>query len=432
MLAIFCNAFLIRFSDFRHGILLKFAGTVFSRSPLLQATDDIFSRHTAFVCGGNPCSEGLLSHVQFLVTVPNLQAGAHGILDPPCATKLRSWMGYQGWSPWRTCSWSRCSFIIQAFWWLSGYYFVICMNNSRNRSPLRIFQYLPISATFVQCGQRRPSWTKHVNSKISSGALSGMKRLIDEIRSFKCVFGRESVMVLSWSGNCRRVNSIPLIWLRPSTFSPPKMGVCLVLVQRKTTRQYHWVVLTMNRSHRYFFEPYPIWFGTNFPFRPLEMSNSCYGVPLSNGDRRSPWKLSCMFPQALKNLWKISENLWLHFVPLNYSDSLWFTLNIRGYSWTKAFGPSSETTMSRQKNKAEETAIEHLDLLVGRISESFDAVFSRYFSFQFLYRHPGSTDMFFTFIHEANHWKRITRWYLYSWPFLIVCCHGVPFSIFDT
>ena len=25
-----------------------------------------------------------------------LQAGAHGILDPPCATKLRSWMGYQG------------------------------------------------------------------------------------------------------------------------------------------------------------------------------------------------------------------------------------------------------------------------------------------------------------------------------------------------
>ena len=123
------------------------------------------------VGGGNPCSEGLLSHVQFLVSVPNLQAGAHGILDPPCATKLRSWMGYQGWSPWCTCSWSRCSFIIQAFWWLSGYSFVICMNNSRNRSPLRIFQYLPISATFVQCGQRRPSWTKHVNSRISSGTL---------------------------------------------------------------------------------------------------------------------------------------------------------------------------------------------------------------------------------------------------------------------
>ena len=142
--------------------------------------------------GGNPCSEGLSSHVQFLVSVPNLQAGAHGILDPPCATKLRSWMGYQGWSPWRTCSWSWCSFIIQAFWWLSGYYFVICMNNSRNRSPLRIFRYLPISATFVQCGQRRPSWTMHVNSIISSGTLSGMKRLIDEIRSFKCVYACEN------------------------------------------------------------------------------------------------------------------------------------------------------------------------------------------------------------------------------------------------
>ena len=103
-------------------------------------------------------------------------------------------------------------------------FFIICMNNSRNRSPLRIFQYLPISATFVQCGQRRPSWTKHVNSRISSGILLGMKRLIDEIQSFKCVFGRDSVMVLSWSGNCRRVNSIPLIWLRPSTFSPPKNG----------------------------------------------------------------------------------------------------------------------------------------------------------------------------------------------------------------
>ena len=97
------------------------------------------------------------------------------------------------------------------------------------------------------------------------------------------------------------------------------MGVCLVLVQRKTTRQYHWVVLTMNRSHRYFFEPYPIWFGTNFPFRPLEMSNSCYGVPLSNGDRRSPWKLSCMFSQALKNLWK-------SLIALCASELLWFTL----------------------------------------------------------------------------------------------------------
>ena len=86
--------------------------------------------------------------------------------------------------------------------------FVICMNNSRNRSPLRIFQYLPISATFVQCGQRRPSWTMHVNSKISSGALSGMKRLIDEIRSFKCVC--VCVMVVWWGWAFCASNSLEL------------------------------------------------------------------------------------------------------------------------------------------------------------------------------------------------------------------------------
>ena len=188
------------------------------------------------------------------------------------------------------------------------------------------------------------------------------------------------------------------------------MGVCLVLVQRKTTRQYHWVVLTMNRSHRYFFEPYPIWFGTNFPFRPLEMSNSCYGVPLSNGDRRSPWKLSCMFSQALKNLWKISENLWLHFVPLNCSDLLW---TFRVIPEQRLSGPPLKqlwvVNKRPKKNKkeqnelTEEPAIEHFDLLVGRICESFDAVFSRYLSFRSLYRHSGSTDMFFMFIQEARH-----------------------------
>ena len=61
MLAHFCNAFLIRFSDFRHGIILEFAGPVFSRPPLLKATDDIFSRHTAIrpLCvGETPVPKG--------------------------------------------------------------------------------------------------------------------------------------------------------------------------------------------------------------------------------------------------------------------------------------------------------------------------------------------------------------------------------------
>jgi hypothetical protein len=102
------------------------------------------------VCGGNPCSEGLSSHVQFLVSVPNLQAGAHGILDPPCATKLRSWMGYQGWSPWRTCSWSRCSFIIQAFWWLSGYFL----------SYAWIIREIGVRYVFTHFCDFCPMWTK--------------------------------------------------------------------------------------------------------------------------------------------------------------------------------------------------------------------------------------------------------------------------------
>ena len=63
-------------------------------------------------------------------------------------------------------------------------------------------------------------------------------------------------------------------------------------------------------------------------------------------------------------------------------------------------------TKKNKRNKTEEPAIEHFDLLVGRIRESFDAVFSQYLSFRFLYRHSGSTDMFFMFfmfIQEARH-----------------------------
>ena len=37
----------------------------FQESLLLKTMDAMFSRHTAFVCGDNPCSEGLSSQVQF-------------------------------------------------------------------------------------------------------------------------------------------------------------------------------------------------------------------------------------------------------------------------------------------------------------------------------------------------------------------------------
>ena len=130
-------------------------------------------------------------------------AGAHGILDPPCATKLRSWMGYQGWSPWRTCSlspWIIREIPIRYVFSVFTHFCDFCPITDKDRLPEQVMEL----------------------AKQSSGPFREYERLIDEIPSFKCVFGRESVMVLSWSGNCRRVNCIPLIWLRPSTFSPPK------------------------------------------------------------------------------------------------------------------------------------------------------------------------------------------------------------------
>ena len=46
-----------------------------TKNPCLNASGSEGVYIYVCVCGGNPCSEGLLSHVQFLVTVPNLQAG---------------------------------------------------------------------------------------------------------------------------------------------------------------------------------------------------------------------------------------------------------------------------------------------------------------------------------------------------------------------
>ena len=227
--------------------------------PIFQVGNPVFFRHRAFVCGGNPCSEGFSFHFMFTLDFnSHFQAGAHGILDPPCATKLRSWMGYQGWSPWRTCSlspWIIREIPIRYVFSVFTHFCDFCPITDKDRLPEQVMEL----------------------AKQSSGPFREYERFIDEIPSFKCVFGRESVMVLSWSGNCRRVHCIPLIWLRPSIFHHQKIGGMSGPCPEKNTRQYTWVVLTMNRSHQYFFESYPIWFGTNFPFCPLEMSNSSYG-----------------------------------------------------------------------------------------------------------------------------------------------------------
>ena len=107
------------------------------------------------MCGGNPCSEGLLSHVQFLVTVPNLQAGAHGILDPPCANEATVLDGISGLITLDVPAVGHDVLSLsKLFDDFSGYSFVICMNNSRNRSPLRIFQYFTHFCDFC------PMWDK--------------------------------------------------------------------------------------------------------------------------------------------------------------------------------------------------------------------------------------------------------------------------------
>ena len=62
-----------------------------------------FCEPAFFQTSWNPFSQFRRKSYQGETRLSHL-AGAHGILDLPCATKLRSWMGYQGWSPWRTCS----------------------------------------------------------------------------------------------------------------------------------------------------------------------------------------------------------------------------------------------------------------------------------------------------------------------------------------
>ena len=92
----FVNTFLIRLSDFRHGITLEFAGPVFSMITVAESNGCYVFATYGLCVWGQPLFRRAFITCPILVSVPNLQAGAHGILDPPCATKLRSWMGYQG------------------------------------------------------------------------------------------------------------------------------------------------------------------------------------------------------------------------------------------------------------------------------------------------------------------------------------------------
>ena len=72
MLAQFCITSLTRFSDSRHGITLPFTDPVFPTIPVFPKIPVaesngcyVFATYGLCVCGGNPCSEGLSSHVHF-------------------------------------------------------------------------------------------------------------------------------------------------------------------------------------------------------------------------------------------------------------------------------------------------------------------------------------------------------------------------------
>ena len=76
MWAHFCNAFLIRLSDFRHEITLEFAGPVFSRSPLLKATDAIYFRDIRPLCvGATPVPKGFYHMSNFELQFPIYKQG---------------------------------------------------------------------------------------------------------------------------------------------------------------------------------------------------------------------------------------------------------------------------------------------------------------------------------------------------------------------
>ena len=69
------------------GITLEFAGPVSPQPTLLKTTDFDFWRHTAFVCGGNPCSEGLSLHLMSNFSFnSHFQAGARNVCSSPGAT----------------------------------------------------------------------------------------------------------------------------------------------------------------------------------------------------------------------------------------------------------------------------------------------------------------------------------------------------------
>ena len=171
----------------------------FSRSQLLKATEAIFSRHTAFVCGGNPCSEGLLSHVQFLVTAPTFYKQGH---TASLTHRVQRSCGL-GWDiradhpdvPAVGHDVFSLFELVDAFSSSLLSYAWIIREVGVRYAFFRFF-------SFYQFLRLLSKVDKDGLSGFSPDTLSGIKRLIDEIRSFKCVCKRPCVKAFVCKSVC--------------------------------------------------------------------------------------------------------------------------------------------------------------------------------------------------------------------------------------
>ena len=188
MLAHFCNAFLIRFSDFRHGNHFEVRWNSFFKITVAESNGwYIFATYGLCVWGQPLFRRALITCPIFSYSSQFTSRGTRHPWPTVCneATVL------DGISGLITLTYLQLVTIVLSLSKLFDDFPVIILSYAWIIREIGVryafFSIYPFSATFVQCGQRRPSWTKHVNSRISSGTLLGIKRLIDEIRSFKCV-----------------------------------------------------------------------------------------------------------------------------------------------------------------------------------------------------------------------------------------------------
>ena len=142
--------------------------------------------------------------------------------------------------------------------------------------------------------------------------MGNKKWLIDDKGSVKCVFGRDSVMVRSWSG--KKSSRIAGVWISSSEWASAmtkNLYVCSLI--REKTRQNSWIVLTMIISICILWNHDMIWELVFQLF--LNLSNSRNIFPEIQD--------LLMHVFTVPRSWKISELVLYH-------ESLWISLNLLG------------------------------------------------------------------------------------------------------